>query len=232
MSAALRLAKTALPKLSDILGHDFRDEALLRTALTHSSGAGKRQDYQRLEFLGDRILGLVIAEELFQRFPNHREGDLARLHSGLVRGDACASVGRKIGIEDFILVGPGERRNRMHLSASLIGDVVEALVAVIYLEGGVDAARKFVLTHWRELLDDKAMNAKDPKTLVQEWALGRGLSIPAYKVVERTGPEHSPMFVIDIHVDGKDAARGSGHSKRWAEQHAAKAFLDREGIAI
>ena len=176
------------------------------------------------------MLGLIIAEHLFRAYPAHGEGKLTAMLSGLVRGQSCAAAGDTIGLSDFVIIGAGERAKGMNLNRTLLGDVMEALVAAIYLDGGFDAARAFVLRSWETLLGHPAVAVKDAKTFLQEWALARALPIPAYTTVSREGPEHEPVFVVSVEVRGKEPATGTARSKRGAEMQAADTFLKREGI--
>ncbi len=212
------------------IGYRFQDQDLLVEALTHGSTEKHKGDYQRLEFLGDRVLGLIIAEHLFRTYPGHGEGELTAIHSGLVRGQACATAGDTIGLSDLIIIGTGERAKGMNLNRTLLGDAMEALVAAIYLEGGFEAARGFVLRAWEKLLDHPSVAVKDAKTFLQEWALARALPIPSYVIVSREGPEHEPVFVVSVTVGSKEPATGTAKSKRGAEMDAADNFLKREGI--
>ena len=216
--------------LGERLGYTFKDRGLLRRALTHSSLAQKSDDYQRLEFLGDRVLALVIAEELYRKNPSHREGQMANIHSNLVRGGVCGDVGRQLGLSDFIAVGPSEKKKGVNLNNTVIGDVVEALIGGIYLDSGFEAARSFVLANWANRMAERMQVNKDPKTFVQEWSLARGLPIPGYTVLKREGLEHSPVFTVELVVKDKQPTIGSGPSKRLAEMNAADSFLKREGI--
>jgi len=229
----LTLARFTPARLDDIasrIGYRISDEALLAQALTHGSTEKHKGDYQRLEFLGDRVLGLVIAEHLFRAFPNHGEGELTAIHSGLVRGESCAAAGDAIGLSDLVIIGAGERAKGMNLNRTVLGDVMEALVAAVYLDGGLEEARRFVLRCWDGLLRQPRVAVKDPKTFLQEWALGRALPIPSYRIVSREGPEHEPVFVVSVEVQGKAPAEGTAKSKRGAEMDAADQFLKREGI--
>ncbi|MFO1122947.1 MAG: ribonuclease III [Hyphomicrobiales bacterium] len=225
-----RFNQTQYLAIADRLGYDFHDRAVLRHALTHASGKGKTQDYERLEFLGDRVLGLVIAEKLYRDHPQAREGDMSGRHSALVRRETCAEVGRTIGITDFIVVGESERAKGMNLNATVVGDVMEALIAAIYLDGGLEAARAFILRHWQPVLDAPRVSEKDPKTFLQEWALARSLPIPTYRILSREGLQHDPVFEVSVEIKGKDPVQATGKSKRAAEQGAAAAFLKRERI--
>ncbi len=212
------------------LGHSFADASLLEAALTHGSKKDKAADYQRLEFLGDRVLSLVIADELFHRFPTEKEGPLASRLSLLVRAETCASIGVVLGIEDYIQVGTVEKRKGVGGIASVMGDVVEALIGALYLDGGLPCAKLFILHHWEPLLSEDPSNLKDPKTFVQEWALGQALALPIYEVQQREGLEHAPVFSVSLQVGSKPLAHGRGNSKQLAEMEAAKAFIAREGL--
>ena len=229
----LTLSKSSSPRFDDIssrLSYRFTDEALLVQALTHGSTLKHQGDYQRLEFLGDRVLGLIIAEHLFRAHPEHGEGELTAIHSALVRGEACAAAGDTIGLSDLVITGTGERAKGMNLNRTVLGDVMEALIAAIYLDGGFEQARSFVLRAWETLLKHPSVAVKDAKTFLQEWVLARALPIPHYTIVSREGPEHEPVFVVSVDVKGKPPARGTAKSKRAAEMDAADNFLKREGI--
>ena len=219
-----------LDEISQTLGYRFGNEALLTEALTHGSTQKHKGDYQRLEFLGDRVLGLVIADFLFRTHPQDAEGHLTHVLSSLVRSEACADAGDTIGLSDLVIIGAGERAKGMNLNRTLLGDAMEALVAAIYLDGGLEQARAFVLRCWDAQLKAPKVAVKDPKTFLQEWALARALPIPTYKVVSREGPEHEPVFVVAVEVKDRAAAQGSARSKRAAEMEAAEQFLKREGI--
>jgi ribonuclease-3 len=225
-----RIPPARLDEISARIGYRFSDTALLMQALTHGSTQKHKGTYQRLEFLGDRVLGLIIAEHLFRAYPKHGEGELTARQSALVRGEACAAAGDTVGLSDLVITGTGERAKGMNLNRGVLGDVMEALVAAIYLDGGLEQARAFVLRAWQELLEHPSVAVKDPKTFLQEWALARALPIPAYRIVSREGPEHEPVFVVSVEVKGKTAADGTARSKRAAEMAAAEAFLTREGI--
>ncbi len=216
--------------LTHILGYEFSAGELLEAALTHGSRIGKGPDYQRLEFLGDRVLSLVIAEELYKTFPDEAEGSLAARLSLLVRGETCAKVGLELGIQDFVILGEKEKRKGVQQSASVLGDVVEALIGAIYLDGGLEPARRMIAKGWAERLKQSPASLKDAKTFVQEWALGRGLALPAYEVLSRSGLEHAPIFVIGLQVGSLAPAEGKGNSKQAAEMAAAQTFIDRERL--
>ena len=219
-----------LDEISERLGYRFRNLALLTEALTHGSTQKHKGDYQRLEFLGDRVLGLVIAEHLFRAHPGDEEGQLTHVLSSLVRSEACAEAGDTIGLSDLVIIGAGERAKGMNLNRTVLGDAMEALVAAIYLDSGLDEARAFVLRCWDAQLKAPKLAAKDPKTFLQEWALARALPIPAYKIISREGPEHEPVFVVSVEVKDRPPAEGTAKAKRAAEMDAAEQFLKREGI--
>jgi ribonuclease III len=220
----------SLKALSTKLGYDFRDQSLLRASLTHGSGKARDGNYQRLEFLGDRVLGLVIAEALFKQSTNETEGQMSSRHSALVRGETCTIVGRALQLETHIIVTDGEKKTGVNRIDSVIGDVIEAIIGAIYLDGGLVPAQQFVLTHWADILTQETVVRKDAKTTVQEWALGRALAIPKYVTVHREGPEHQPEFTVDLTVGPHAPTQGKGASKRAAEMAAAQEFLTREGI--
>ncbi len=211
------------------IGYTFKDLDLLDRALTHASHASSgRKDYERLEFLGDRVLGLVAADELYRRFPRNPEGMLARRFVVLVRQDTCAEVARELGLAE--LIRKGHRAGGLANNPRVLGDACEALIAAIYLDGGLEPAKDFILRYWKPFFDRAAKIDKDPKTALQEWALGEGLPLPAYIEEKRSGPDHAPSFVMTVEVEGLASAVGEGPSKRSAEQSAAEAFLSREGI--
>ncbi len=212
------------------LEHAFADTLLLNAALTHGSKQEAAIDYQRLEFLGDRVLSLVIAEELFRRFPEEKEGPLAARLSLLVREETCAKIGSDLQLDEYIRVGTVERRKGVQRIASVVGDVIEAIIGALYLDGGYVVAKRFVLRRWDGLLTQNPANLKDAKTFVQEWALGQALPLPSYEVQNREGPEHAPVFTIALQVGHFPPVHGRGGSKQMAEMEAAKAFLAREGL--
>jgi len=217
-------------KLEERLGYKFEREGLLDAALTHGSQQKAETDYQRLEFLGDRVLNLVIADELYLRYPDEKEGQLAARLSLLVRAEACARVGEALALGEFIVVGPVERKKGVQRMASVLSDVTEALIGALYLDGGLDVAKSFILTHWQAMLTQATESLKDAKTFVQEWALGRGLPLPAYEVQKREGPDHAPRFTILLQVGQLAPSQGQGTSKQLAEMDAASAFIAREGL--
>ena len=221
----------AIDQLEKLIGYEFRARELCRNALTHGSRNTKKPDYQRLEFLGDRVLSLVIAEELFKRYSHEQEGQMAARLSLLVRGETCAAVGIVMGLDQFILLGPFEKQKGVQRSGSVLGDVVEALIGALYLDGGLEVARRFILNQWEERISAHHTSLKDAKTIVQEWALGRALPLPQYEVVSREGLEHAPTFTVELRVGPFEVTKGVGATKRASEMAAANEFIAREGIS-
>lgn len=227
-------AGKSLKPLAGRLGHAFSDPAILRRALTHSSARTAKsaaRDNERLEFLGDRVLGLCVAEMLMQAFPEEAEGDLARRFNRLVRKEMCAAIAD----EDWRLGGSmvmsgGEALSGGRRKVTILGNACEAVLGAIYLDGGYEAARDVVRRFWEPRLREAEDVPADAKTALQEWAQGRGFALPLYLVTERKGPDHAPEFEVRVEVEGRDAAFGSGASKRMAEQDAAQAMLVREKV--
>jgi ribonuclease-3 len=215
--------------LEDVLGHRFADPELLRRALIHSSSpqAGRgAYSNERLEFLGDRVLSLVVADMLFHRFPDEEEGALARRHAFLVRRDALAQVAMALGLGCHIAMARGEEESGGRDNPTLLGDCCEAVIAALYLDGGIAAARRLIERHWEPLMHADPTPPKDAKTALQEWAQGRGLPLPAYREVGRTGPQHAPLFTVEVNVAEAGRAVASGPSKRAAETAAAARLLE------
>ena len=227
---AVRFTQARFAALATRLGYEFRDRELLRRALTHASSKRKSGNYERLEFLGDRVLGLVIAEELFRHNPREGEGGMSARHSALVRGDTCAEVARNLGLGDFIVFGGGDLARGPQ--TSILGDAMEALLAALYLDGGLAVARDFILRNWAPFIAEGKTIRKDAKTFLQEWALARALPIPQYRITRREGPEHAPSFAVEVVVKDTMPIEGTGPSKRLAEQAAAENFLKRENIRL
>ena len=215
------------------LGYRFKSEPLLARALTHASlrGARKvREDNERLEFVGDRVLGLAIVELLEETYPNATEGELARHLNRLVRGETCAKVGRALGLGDFLMLSESEAVSGGRLKTTILADAVEAVLGAVFLEAGYNKARDVVRRLWENEEVSFGHAAADPKSALQEWAQGQGLALPSYVEVERTGPDHAPSFTSEVRIRGRQPARGQGASKRAAEQAAASAMLEREGV--
>lgn len=214
------------------LGYSFRDRALLERALTHASvgeGSRKVRDNERLEFLGDRVLGLVTADYLTERFVDAREGQLSPTFQTLVSREACARAARAVDLGSALQLSPAETRAGGREKDTVLGDACEALLAAVYRDGGLEAARSTFFTLWAEQLDSLgAVGSKDAKSALQEWVAGRFRTTPAYAVVDRQGPDHAPSFTVEVSVPGVAAARGVGSSRQAAEKAAAHALLDQE----
>ena len=217
-----------LRAFSDRLGHDFARPDLLVRALTHGSlSTATRPDNQRLEFLGDRVLGLVMAEALLAADRAATEGQLAPRHNALVRGETCAEVAREVGLGDVLKLGRSEMKTGGRRKDALLGDAMEAVLAAVYLDGGFEVARGVILTLWGGRLSGAEAAAFNPKTALQEWAQAQGMPPPRYEVMDRSGPDHAPHFRIRAVLDDGRAAEASGSgTKRGIEQAAAQALLD------
>jgi len=214
------------------LGYRFRDPSLAKLALTHRSAdsqdsEGQAQSYQRLEFLGDRVLGVVIASRLYQAFPKENEGELSRRLAKLVRRETCAEIAVQWDVGPHVALGLGQARGGGRKNAAILSDVCESLIGAVFVDGGFEAARALIVNAWGERI--AADVARDAKTAVQEWAQSRALPAPRYEEVERRGPDHGPHFVMRVVVEGFEPELGAASSKRVAEQAAAQAFLDRRG---
>jgi ribonuclease III len=220
--------------LEERIGYRFKDAALLDGALSHISslkGARNRAgSYQRLEFLGDHVLGLVISDMLFRAFPKADEGELSRRLADLVRKETCADMARAIDLGAAIRLGSSEANAGGRKRPAILADVCEALIGAVYLDGGFPAAEALVGRLWEERLRTTAQPLRDPKTVLQEWAQARGLPTPAYREVARSGPDHDPEFRVAVHLPKFAPAEGLGRSKRAAEQAAAAAMMAREGV--
>lgn len=225
--------------LAEIIGYVFARPELLEEALTHPSavahdqGRGRRRrkpsarGYERLEFLGDRVLGLVVADLLWRRFRDEPEGHLTRRLTHLVRAQALARVAGAIGLGSRLTLSPAEAAAGAASNPGILADVCEALIAAIYLDGGFDAASAFVHRFWQPLVDEMKGPPRDPKTALQEWAQGRGLALPVYELVATSGPDHALLFTVAASVTGYDPVTATASSKRIAEARAAAMLLDR-----
>ena len=216
--------------LSTLLGHQFRDPSLLEEALTHSSverpRGQARNDYERLEFLGDRVLGLVIADRLLRLYPESDAGALARRFNTLVRQESLAEVAEQIGLGAHIRLSKSEHGAGGRQKPAILADVCEAVIGAMFVDGGLKPAAEFVRRHWDPMAEKLAGAPRDAKTALQEWAHARGLEPPAYEVVERAGPDHDTVFTVEVHLKDRKPARGKGRSKRVAEQAAAEVMLE------
>jgi ribonuclease-3 len=221
----------AAAALEQRIGYAFANRDLLLTALTHSSAVSDATaSYQRLEFLGDRVLALIISEMLIEAFPRAPEGELAQRLAALVRNEACAEVARGLDLGEAIRLGGGEAQSGGRRKAAILGDACEAVIGAIYLDGGLEPARRFIVDNWRARMLAATKIVRDAKTTLQEWAQGRGLAAPAYAIVARSGPDHAPRFEVEVNVAGLPPRRGQGRTRREAEQEAAAAALLGEGV--
>ena len=205
-------------------GHEPSNLALFEQAMTHGSHGG--ESYERLEFLGDRVLGLVIADWLYQRFPNEPEGMMSRRYNALVARETCAEVGRAIGVPAEIRLGRQAREDRATGSDNVVGDVVEALIGALYLDAGLEPAAAFIRSQWSAFLDNQRQAPMHPKSSLQELAAARNWGIPVYDMIGRSGAHHAPTFRVRVSVRGGGEAEAEGPSKQDAETAAAEALLE------
>lgn len=210
------------------IGHNFRQPAFLARAVTHSSiSSPTRPDNQRLEFLGDRVLGLVMSEALLAADPKATEGQLAPRFNALVRKETCAEVAREVGLGDVLKLGRSEMLSGGRRKEALLGDAMEAVIAATYLDSGFDAARALVLRLWGARIGAVETDARDPKTSLQEWAQARAMKLPIYTEMGRDGPDHAPQFTVEVKLDNGATEIARAGTKRAAEQAAARALLSR-----
>lgn len=220
-------------QLEAVIGHKFTDRDRLKRALTHASAQvsrGKKGDYERLEFLGDRVLGLCVAEMLFTTFRDATEGELSVRFNQLVSAEACASVADEMELHRFIRTGSDVKKITAKNMLNVRADVVESLIAAIYLEAGLEAARGFILKYWKGRAAHADGARRDAKTELQEWTHARFGTPPIYKVADRSGPDHDPRFTVIVEIPGLKPEIGIDRSKRAAEQVAATKILEREGV--
>jgi ribonuclease-3 len=218
----------AVAELERRLGHSFEDRELLERALTHGSvtkGSSRVRDNERLEFLGDRVLNLVVAERIMALKPDFPEGELSKLMNQLVNYHACAAAARRVGLPEALRVDASATKIGARDNDRVLGDACEALIAALYIDAGIGAARDFVLAFWGDAFETLDAPAKDPKTLLQEWAMARGLEVPTYKVVKQEGSAHEPVFTVEVRVPNLEPAAAKGGSKREAEKLAADLLL-------
>lgn len=225
------------------LGHEFGDLGLLQDAVTHPSLMGLERtrqkqvkgpgiNYERLEFLGDRVVGLVVAEWLLERYPQEREGALAKRHAALVRRESLGRIADAIGLGAYLRMSPSEVSGGGRTNRTILGDACEAVLGALYLDGGLEAVTRFVRAALSEHIEKAAPPPLDSKTTLQEWAQGRGKPLPVYELIERSGPAHEPVFVVAVRVEGMEPVVGSGPSKRVAEKKAANALLRQVGVQV
>jgi len=230
----LKPAGVDLKALAQGLGHMFARPELATEALTHRSALDRQPELkaifphgnERLEFLGDRVLSLAMAELLLRHFPSEREGDLARRHAALVQATTLAEIARLAGLAGHITLGESERQAG-EVKSAILADAFEALLGAVFLDAGFEAAAGCIEKLWGERLDPEMAAPRDPKTTLQEWAQARHLALPVYREVGREGPPHAPLFVVEVRVKGREPAQGRGSSKREAERLAAQSLLER-----
>ncbi len=221
----LQTSNPPLENLQDALGHAFRDSALLASALTHASTGGK--NYERLEFLGDRVLGLVVAETLYEKFPGEAEGDLAKRLAALVRGELLAKIAGRLNLGAYLNFSMAERNAGGGENENILADALEAVIGAIYLDGGLEPCRKMIALLWDGHFEDMKTPPMHPKTVVQEWAQGRGLPLPEYKIAGQSGPDHAPVFAVTLSVQGHDDVTAEGRTRQAAEKEAARIFMEK-----
>jgi len=230
-------------ELADVFGHRFRQPELLREALTHPSASApfgksaaaraarprpaKQRGYERLEFLGDRVLGLVIAELLYGAYPQEDEGALAKRLAVLARKDTLARVATAAALGDHLVLSKAESQSGGRRNPTLLADACEAVIGALYLDGGLAAAAGFIRRYWQPAMTAELRPPQDAKTTLQEWAQGAGLPLPVYRTVRTEGPPHEPLFAVEVAVQDQPAVTASGRTKRTAEQAAAAALLER-----
>ncbi len=220
--------RPAVATLEAALGHSFADRALLDRARTHRSATtSDAAAYERLEFLGDRVLALAVCDLLMTAFPDEAEGPLSKRLHALVSQDTLAEIAREIDLGPHLRLGGGEDDAAGRDNPAILADVVEALIAALYRDGGMAAAARFVGRYWGERVQRAPQPPKDPKSGLQEWAMARGLDLPAYRTLDSRGPAHAPVFTIEVAVPGHPPERAEGASKRAAERAAAERLLAR-----
>jgi ribonuclease-3 len=213
------------------IGYDFKDCSLLEEALTHPSLSHNQKginvvNYERLEFLGDAVLGMLVAEMLCALFPDEREGMLAKRHSWLVKGETLTKIGASIGIGEALQMTTGEAQTGGRTTASNLEDAMEALIGAIYLDGGLTPAKAFISRYWNSLATEGGEPPKDPKTDLQEWVQGQGFPLPQYQVVASDGPDHAPIFTIALTVKKHKTLQAQGSTRKKAEKKAAQLFME------
>lgn len=231
MSKAKPLSPEEIGRIENLIGHVFKEKARLDRALTHASArSASAGNYERLEFLGDRVLGLCVAELLFSTFRSAAEGELSVRLNQLVSAESCAAIADEMGLHQFIRTGADVKKLTGKSMLNVRADVVESLIAAIYLDGGLDASRSFILKFWQKRATRIDAGRRDAKTELQEWAHARFAVTPSYRVDDRSGPDHDPCFTVTVEIPGVAPETGVERSKRAAEQVAATKLLEREGV--
>ena len=223
----LELGNTISKKIESHVFHIFKNHRLLGQAFTHPSAvSGKLHSNQRLEFLGDRVLGMVVADLLYEKYPNENEGALAARFAALVRRDALVRIAQKLSLGDHIIVAKGEEDNGGRQNSANLADLCEALIAALFLDGGYEVAARFIIFYWTPLMLENQEPPRDSKSALQEWSQKYHGRLPIYTLISCDGPPHSPCFKIQVKVSDFPSAFGEGQSKQSAEQLAAQTFLD------
>ncbi len=222
-------------ELEQRIGHAFKDRALLREALTHGSALDgaktMRRSYDRLEFLGDRVLALIVADRLLQEYADEDEGEIAPRFNTLVNKHACARAARAAALGGAVILSSSEEAHGGRAKETILADICEAVIGALYLDAGLDGARAFVDRFWGDAFDEDKTSVRDAKTALQEWAAAKKSSL-SYAVIEQSGPDHAPHFVIEVRVATFAPERGEGKSKREAQRAAATAFLKKQGVDV
>lgn len=214
----------SLEKLEVSLGHTFKSKNLLRDALTHSSSSGET-NYERLEFLGDRVLGLVMAQILYQKFTGETEGDLAKRLAALVQGSLLAEIAGQVNLGNYIILSDAERGSGGSQKENILADALEAVIGALFLDAGLEACMAFIKDRWDDHFDKMKLPPQHPKTSLQEWAQGAGLPLPLYEIIGQHGPDHAPVFEIKLFVKGYEEIVAEGRTRQEAEKKAALLFL-------
>lgn len=218
--------ETSPEQVEAALGYAFKNKSLLADALTHSSTGGEK-DYERLEFLGDRVLGLIIAETLFEKFPAEKEGDLAKRLAALVQGELLAEIAMEMNLGAALDLSSAERYAGGEKNENILADSLEALIGAVYLDGGLEPCRLLIQKLWQDKFAKMKAPPQHPKTALQEWAQERGLPLPLYKIASTSGPDHAPIFSVSLSVRGYDDVIAEGRSRQVAEKEAARIFMER-----
>lgn len=213
-----------IEELQDKLEYQFKNPELLRVAVTHSS-TGEKDNYERLEFLGDRVLGLVIASLLYRQFPDEKEGDLARRLASLVQGKTIADLSVRISLGDYIIFSDAEAASGGAENDHILADVFESVIGALYIDSGFEECRRLIETHWQDILHTMRRPPQHPKTAIQEWAQARGLPLPNYEITDQIGPDHAPRFEVKLCVKGHSPVTATGKSRAEAEKEAAAEFM-------
>ena len=218
-----------IQKISEILGHNFHRDDLIQKAFTHRScSKNKKSSYERLEFIGDRVLGLVIADMLLSQYPLEEEGELARRLTELVRAETLAEVAEELNLGKYIIFG--EKNDKMRSSVNILSDVVEASIGAMFRDGGLEGVRPFMEKNFRHRLEMEVEPPKDGKTIVQEWAQKKGYGLPKYELLEKKGTDHDPTFTMAVVIDKYEPIKGLGKNKQEASQNSASNFIMKYGI--